>query len=141
MSSQMSLGTFRVVWWQNNLPGLQLKIIEGILFNFFLKLLASQSLVYIVSGLTGFYKHQKMGICSVNSDRTIALLSSTEFNLATQFPVFLIFYTFNITTYKKRKGKDKAFLSQTQKCYIMSPFSKKQPKSLVPFIFSDSQIP
>lgn len=68
--------------------------------------------MYIVSGLTGFYKHQKMGIGSVNSDRTIALLSSTEFNLATEFPVFLlVFYTFNITTYKKRKGKDKAFLS------------------------------
>ena len=88
--------------------------------------------MYIVSGLTGFYKYQKMGICSVNTDRTIFLLSSIEFNL--------VFSTFSISPYKKKKKEEEIKYSFTRLRNVVSCLLslKNKPRALCPSSF---QIP
>ena len=96
--------------------------------------------MYIVSGLTGFYKYQMMGICIVNTDRTIFLLSSIEFNLATEFPVFLlVFSTFSITTYKKKEEEEIKYSFTRLRNVVSCLLSlKNKPRALCPSSF---QIP
>lgn len=81
-----------------------------------------------------------MGICSVNTDRTIALLSSIEFNLATEFPVFLlVFSTFSITTYQKKKEKEIKYSFTRLRNVVSCLLSlKNKPRALCPSSF---QIP